>query len=364
VRIEAIEFADFRNFHALSFTPSPSLNIVAGPNAQGKTNLLEGLAVLLVGRSFRGAKAAEMPRWECGQAAVMRGELRRGEASSALRRLIQRRADGVWAITGEGAPWARVIPFAWQDLEILHGPPRARRDFLDGFAGKLYPAHLTVWTRYRRILGPRNRLLQGALGPTELRARLEPWNEQLVQVGIELLRRRRAGVRMIEQELARVYPELAGRGDVTLAYRCSLEDDPTEDGFREALGRRFRDEARRGVTLVGPHRDDLEIALDGRDLRSFGSRGQQRLMALAMRLAERAPVAEAVGHEPILLLDDALSELDPRVRERVFQHLVRAGQVFLTTADSELDAGDAATWWDVRGGRVSGRGLTAVRGAA
>ena len=364
MHIAGVEFSDFRNFPTLSFTPASSLNILTGPNAQGKTNLLEGLAILLIGRSFRGARAAELPRWDATQPAVLTGELWRGDGARGLRRVIQQREDGGWAVAGEGCPWARVIPFGWPDMAILHGAPQARRDFIDGFAGKLYPAHVTAWRRYRQVLGRRNHLLQGGLDPAELRTRLEPWNEQLVRVGGELLGRRRLAVGALTRELERLYPELAGRGEVGLTYRCALGDDSTEDGFRRALERRFGEEARRGMTLVGPHRDDLVIELDARDLRTFGSRGQQRLMALALRLAERGPVAEAVGSPPILLLDDALSELDPRVRARVLAHVVKAGQVFLTTADAELGESAAATWWDVRGGRVSERGRAAVRGAA
>ncbi len=364
MHIEAIEFSDFRNFHTLSFTPASSLNILTGPNAQGKTNLLEGLAVLLVGRSFRGARAAELPRWHSTQPPVMTGALWRGESMRPLRRVIQPREDGVLAVSGEGCAWARVTAFGWQDMAILHGPPQVRRDFLDGFAGKLYPAHLTAWSRYRQIVGRRNRLLQAGLETGQLRAQLEPWNEQLVRVGCELLSRRQAAVGALTLEVERLYPLLAGRGEAALRYRGSLGDGPTEARFHGALEQRFREEAQRGMTLVGPHRDDLVIELDGRDLRSFGSRGQQRLMALALRLAERGPVAEAVGSQPVLLLDDALSELDPRIRAQVLAHVADAGQVFLTTADTDLGDCSLATWWDVRGGCVNGRGLTAVRGAA
>ncbi len=364
MHIEVVEFSDFRNFHDLSFTPAPSLNILTGPNAQGKTNLLEGLAVLLTGRSFRGAKVADLPRWDSEQTAVVTGEVRRGEGTRGLRRVIQQRGDGVWAVTGEGCPWARVIPFGWQDMAILHGAPQARRDYIDGFTGKLYPAHLTVWSRYRQILSRRNHLLQAGLGLAELRARLEPWNEQLARAGSELLSRRRPAIEAIQREIGWLYPELGGRGRVRLEYRSTIGHDPTVEGFLGALAERFGEETRRGVTLVGPHRDDLVIELDGYDLRSFGSRGQQRLMALALRLAERGPVAEAVGSSPVLLLDDALSELDPRVRARVLDHVAKAGQVFLTTADATLDDVCPATWWDVRGGRVSSGSLAAVGGAA
>jgi DNA replication and repair protein RecF len=131
-----------------------------------------------------------------------------------------------------------------------------------------------------------------------------------------------------------------------------------------ALEDRLGEEVRRGQTIVGPHRDDLLIAVDGRDLRLYGSRGQQRLMALALRLAEAGPVARAVGSAPVLLLDDALSELDPQVEARVIEHVAAAGQVFLTTADAILPEARRATWWEIRNGRVAEPALRAVRGAA
>ena len=123
--------------------------------------------------------------------------------------------------------------------------------------------------------------------------------------------------------------------------------------FLEALASRREDERRRRSTLVGPHRDDLAVELDGHDMRSFGSRGQQRLLVLALRLAEASPVEAAVGSRPVLLLDDALSELDPDVQGRVLRHAGRSGQVFLTTADPELPEGSGAVWWEVRGGTVA-----------
>lgn len=295
MEIDRVELSDFRNYRSLSLTPAPHLNVLAGPNAQGKTNLLEGLGVLLVGRSFRGAKAGDMLGWGAPTAFVG-GELRRGETVRVIRRAVVQREDGRWGVGGEGCPWARAIGFGWQDLAIPTEGPQARRNFIDGFAGKLYAAHLSGLARYRQIVARRNHLLQGGLAGAGLRNALAPWNEQLAR--------------------------------------------------------------------VGPHRDDLLIEVDGRDLRLYGSRGQQRLMALTLRLAEVGPVARAVGSAPVLLLDDALSELDPQVQERVLEHVSTAGQVFLTTADAALPEVRRATWWDVRGGRVTDPRLSHVRGAA
>lgn len=363
MRIAAVEFSDFRNYRTLSFAPAPALNILTGPNAQGKTNLLEGLALLLVGRSFRGARAAELPSWGVLEA-VVRGDLRRDGMARALHRVVAPREDGTWAVSGEGCPWARAIPFGWQDLALFTGGPQARRGFLDGFAGKLHPAHLAVQARYRRVLARRNHLLQSGLDRGGLRGLLAPWDEQLAALGLELTARRRAATAALGLEAARLFPTLAGQGTVEVTYRASLEEGVVAADVRARLEAGLPEEARRGQTLLGPHRDDLTILLDGRDLRVYGSRGQQRLMALVLRLAEAEPVAAAVGSPPVLVLDDALSELDPAVRARALAHVAGAGQVFLTTAEPELPDAAGAVWWEVQGGRVSDASLAAVGGAA
>jgi DNA replication and repair protein RecF len=138
----------------------------------------------------------------------------------------------------------------------------------------------------------------------------------------------------------------------------------TEADVLAAFDEHFAEETRRGQTVVGPHRDDLLIEVDERDLRLYGSRGQQRLMALALRLAEAGPVARAIGSAPVLLLDDALSELDPQVQARVLEHVAGAGQVFLTTADDALPETGRVAWWEVKEGRVTDPTLARVRGAA
>ena len=346
--IQSISIAEFRSYSTLSFKPDPGLNVLSGPNAQGKTNLLEAMGLLLVGRSFRGAKAADLPRWGATGASLS-GAVVRGEVTREIRRGVAQREDGGWAVTGEGCPWARAIPFGWQDLAILTGGPQARRNFLDGFAAKVQPAHAAAHARYRQILGRRNYLLQR--GQCE---HLHPWNEQLAKTGVEILARRRQAVDTLEGEVARLYPELAGSNQrVRLEYRSALGPATTEGEFLEALAARREDEMRRRLTLVGPHRDDLVVELDGHDMRSFGSRGQQRLLVLALRLAEAGPVEAAVGSPAVLLLDDALSELDPDVQGRVLRHAARSGQVFLTTAEPGLSEGSGAAWWDVNGGVVA-----------
>ncbi|MBI3628419.1 MAG: DNA replication and repair protein RecF [Candidatus Rokubacteria bacterium] len=347
MQIRWIQLLEFRNYRTLSYSPAPKLNILSGRNAQGKTNLLEGLAVLVTGRSFRTTRLADLPRWGA-EAALVMGEIGRGEGTRTLRRAFRQIETGAWQPSGEQCEWARVIAFDWQDLAILNGAPAARRNFLDGFAGRLYASHIPGLLRYRKILARRAVLLQ-----TGQADRLAPWDEQLAVVGVELLARRRAAAAALQTELARVFPALSGEAKkVEIRYRASL--DVTEPAaFVAALERHRRAELRRGQTLVGPHRDDLLIELDGVDARVFGSRGQQRLLALALRLAEVLPVAEAAGTPPVLLLDDALSELDPHVQKNVLREIQTTEQVFLTTAEPEVPASDAARWEVKEGGLVA-----------
>lgn len=355
MRIEWIQLVDFRNYQTLSYHPGAALNLLTGANAQGKSNLLEALAVLLTGRSFRTSRLAEIPRWGADTASLA-AELRRVDTSRTVRRGLRKREDGVWQGSGEECSWARVVTFGWQDLEIVNGMPAVRRNFLDGFAARLYPSHRAAFVRFRQVLARRNHLLQERLPERALTARLAPWDEQFAVVGMEVIDRRRRAAAALQTEIARVYPTLAGdrralsgeHEKVEIRYRASIGEGTGPATLLAALERARPIEIRRGQTLVGPHRDDLTIELGGVDARAFGSRGQQRLLALSLRLAEILPITEAVGTAPVLLLDDALSELDADVRHHVLREIRSAEQVFLTTADA-LPVPGAARWIIAKG---------------
>jgi DNA replication and repair protein RecF len=352
VHIGWIQILEFRNHRTLSWSPSPKLNLLSGANAQGKTNLLEALGFLLAGRSFRTARLGEIPSWGATRAALA-GELHRSDGTRTVRRAIERVESGAWQSVGDECPWARAVAFGWPDLEIVNGAPTARRSFLDGFAARLYPTHRAALIRYRQVLARRNRILQQGRPDDALAARLAPWDEQLAGIGLELVDRRRRAVAALQTELARIYRALAaGRHKVEIRYRGSLGEATEAAAFLAALARARRAEVQRGQTLVGPHRDDLAIELDGRDARTYGSRGQQRLLALALRLAEVLPITEAVGTAPVLLLDDALSELDGEARASVLREAEQAEQVFLT-APEPLPARARGARWRLSEGEVA-----------
>ena len=174
MQIGCLSLRDFRNYQSLSYRPSDRLNVLTGRNAQGKTNLLEAVGVLLTGRSFRTTRLAELPAWGA-ESAALAGDLIHTEGARSVRRTIKRLEDDTWQSAGDLCPWARLIVFGWQDLAILNGGPAARRNFVDGFAARLYPGHLPALVRYRQIVARRNRLLQ----THSPEARLAPWDEQL-----------------------------------------------------------------------------------------------------------------------------------------------------------------------------------------
>ena len=360
MHIEWAQLRNFRNYEALRFDPSPHLNVLSGANAQGKSNLLEALGVLLVGRSFRAARVTEMPAWGAAEASLA-GSLARGETARTLRRDMTSRENGSWVLSGEGCPWARAVPFSWLDLGVVAGGPASRRAFLDAFTAKLQPAHQAAAARYRQVVVRRNAILQAADGRADRVGPLDAWDEQLARLGVEILRRRLEAVAALAGHVAETFAALGGQGRVRLEYVAHRDLTPDRDAFLQALGERRTDEVRRRQSLVGPHRDDVRVEIEGREARQFASRGQQRLLALALRLGEVAPVTAAVGSPPVLLMDDPLSELDGEVRARVLGRLEDAGQVFLTTAESSLPT-EGARWWEVKAGGVAALEMAAGRG--
>src|SRR3989441_11419467 len=240
VQIGCAQLSEFRNYRTLSWRPAPCLNVVTGPNAQGKPNLLEALGLLITGRSFRTSRIAEIPRWGT-ETTTLTGEVLRGETRRTVRRALTRLADGTWQTTGEASPeWARAIAFGWQDLEIVNGGPAARRNFIDGFAARLHPNHVPTLLRFRRILARRNRLLQQY--PHDA-GRLAPWTEQFAAVGMELLGRRRKAVAALQTEIARVYAALASPGaKIEVRYVTALGEASEPEALVAALEQRHREE--------------------------------------------------------------------------------------------------------------------------
>ena len=366
--LERLELTDFRNYETLRLDCERRLGILVGQNAQGKTNVLEAVLLLALGRSPRTSRDSELVRWGC-QSAVVRGEVRRAAREPVIVS-VGLRADGSKQVKVDGEPRRRladavgeinVVLFGPEGLKLVSGGPGERRAYLNGCLGQTSRAYLDALAAYKGILRQRNGLLRQAQHrPIDVEL-LGAYDDQFAAAAASLMVHRGAQVKLLADEAARVHEGLSGgREALAVTYqpsvRCPLD---SESEVTQAVGEKLiarRDEAlRRGVTTLGPHRDDLEVSLDGREARTFGSQGQQRTAALALKIAELRVVAEAIGEPPLLLLDDVLSELDPLRRAAVMALVDEADQVLVTCADAELfDSAlrSEAQIWQVRGGTM------------
>lgn len=366
MHVRWLQLSSFRNFASLSFEPDPGLNILIGANGQGKTSLLEAVHLLLAGRSFRTTRLPECIAWDV-PAAVVAGAVEQGAQRREIRLTLA--ARGGVETAGGPCPWARVVRFTAADLALLNGAPAVRRAYLDGASAKLAPAHAEACQRYRLVLHQRNGLLARLAGRGDADALLAPWDEQVAALGSEIVHRRLETLDTLSRDGREVWEAMGPEGaEMGLAYTPAIAPGADAPATRErllaALASGRRQELQRGATLAGPHRDDLVVRIGRADARAYASRGEQRLLALALRLAEAAAVRRRAGSPPVLLLDDLLSDLDRRARERVLAWLADQGQVIFSTTDAVPAAGAPAAAWDVRHGEVEALDTVIAGGAA
>jgi DNA replication and repair protein RecF len=336
VRVRRLWLTDFRNFVQAELELPPGLTAVVGDNGQGKTNLLESVAYLAQLDSFRGAPSEALVRLGAATA-VVRAEVERDERELLIeaelgggrsrvqvnRQRLARTRDLLGAL--------RVTVFAPDDLEMVKGGPATRRRYLDDLLVAHSPKLDVLRTDLDRIVRQRNALLKqmsGRHGGGEgALASLDVWDERFATAGTALVSARLDLLGRLAPALAIAYAHVAGaNADIGAAYEQSWEGD-----LAAALGAARDVDVRRAVTTVGPHRDELGLTIDGRVARTHASQGEQRSLALAMRLAGHDVVADEIGASPVLLLDDVFSELDPTRSAALLAH-VPPGQVLLTTA--------------------------------
>jgi DNA replication and repair protein RecF len=322
--------------------------VLFGANAAGKTSLLEAVAWTARGKSFRGVPDSALVRTGCDEA-ILRAEVHEDERRQMLEVAI--RASGANRVllnrnrvtrTRDLAGLVRVTVFAPDDLELVKGGPAERRELLDDLLSALAARYDAARGDYDRVLRHRNALLRAGIRDEDDRATLAVFDEQLVQAGAELVRGRVQLVERLLPVLKASYVQLAGREsalDATYVAEWSEEPvttaalDAVAGTLRDAIERKRKNEIDRGLTLVGPHRDELRLRLNDLDARTHASQGEQRSLALALRLAGHHVTAELTGATPVLLLDDVFSELDAARADALVRELP-PGQTLLTTASA------------------------------
>jgi len=337
VRLDHLWVEDFRSYRHADLELPPGLLVVTGVNGSGKTNLLEAAGWLARLGSFRGAPPEAMVRVGADRA-VVRGRGRRGPRELLVETEITPRGRGRVSVNRQPlrrvsdlADLLAVSVFTPDDLELVKGGPAARRRYLDDELAAHDARHTAARRDLERIVRQRNALLRsagGRLGASEATT-LDVWDERLAVVGEAHVAARRRLVADLGGPVSSAYRRVAGgEGTVSLAYVTSWPDGQT---LAEALGAGRDQDVRRGASLVGPHRDELDLAVDGLAARLRASQGEQRSLALALRLGAHTLATERAGEAPLLLLDDVFSELDPGRAEALLTHLP-PGQVVLTTA--------------------------------
>lgn len=350
MHLTAIAIRRLRNIERLDWQPPAGLSLVWGDNGQGKTNLLEAIHLALTGRSFRTRHDDEMLPWGTTDEptrvqASLAGNAGTTRLSVAMGRGFKRvYADGQW-LARLIEIWSRaaVVTFAPEDADLMKGPPAARRRFLDMVLARISPRYLDQLARYQQALRRLNALYKTRPIDRDVRPEAEAYWSVLSDSGATLVSARKQWIAEAAPELDRRLKELGSTDTSELVYDPNLGEqviDKDEAGiaklFLDLLGESYADSRRLGTCQVGAHRDDFSLELGGHDLRRFGSQGQHRLIALALKL-ESAAWIQRISHEsPIVLLDDFGSELDPARRASVLAGLAGSMQV-LVTATSPKD---------------------------
>ena len=355
MRLRWIEVRDFRNHHETSLAIPPGLIAVVGPNAQGKTNLLEAMYYLCALESPR--VHTDLPLVRVGaEAAVLRGEVE----SDAGRVLVEVevRGAGQNRVQVNRSPvrrrrdlrkQVRAVFSGPDDLDVVGGDPGERRRFLDEAVRGLWPLKEGAAPAYEKVLRQRNRLLKEWEGPGEP-PELSAWDEELVQAGATLTLLREAAVDSVGPRARDEFSTLSGQPLLT-EYVSTVDPRTLPDSFRERLRQRRQDELLRRTTLVGPHRDDLHLRVQGLTARGFASHGESWGAALCLRLGLAEGVAAEAGEAPIRFFDDPFSGLDPERRDRIGRRLVELDPLIIAVPDDQhVPAG--ATVWRVKEGRV------------
>ncbi len=347
--LERLELRDFRNYETLRLDLAAPLTLFCGANGQGKTNILEAVLLLALSRSPRTTRDGDLIRWGATEA-VVRGEVRRAARQPVAVAVGLHRSGGK-TLRVDGQPRRRLIEvigevnavlFGPDGLRLVSGGPSERRAFLNGCLGQTSRRYLAALANYRAVLRQRNALLKSGLSGRLDEDLLLAFDDRLASEAAVLIADRAARVADLARHAAAMHHRLSGAVEaLDVAYEpdVPLPPEASEAALAEAVRARLLQrramERRRGVTLCGPHRDDLAVRLNGTDARTFGSQGQQRTAALALKMAELRVVAEAIGEPPLLLLDDVLSELDDQRRVAVLQLVEEADQVLVTAAQLE-----------------------------
>ncbi len=343
MQVTKLCFDRFRNLKAGEWEPYSGVNVILGENAQGKTNILEALWLFTGAKSFRGAKDGELVAFGEEQSKLRMEFTAEGRAQEAEITIKARRSAVLNGVTqSSAAKLAGVfcgVVFSPAHLSLIKGAPLERRRLIDAAYCQLRPTYVKTLTEYSRVLTQRNALCKAQNSGEAVEELMELWDRQLAQIGCRLIHARQRYIQKMAPVAREIYNGLSsGREEFDVRYvssvDCRAEETAAEIAVKlyEVLKEHRRDDLAAGFTTVGPHRDDIEVLINGHPAKNFGSQGQQRSAVLAIKLAEASLLEEVTGEKPIALLDDVMSELDLSRQEYILNH-IRDWQVFITCCE-------------------------------
>ncbi|WP_371375752.1 DNA replication/repair protein RecF [Sporomusa aerivorans] len=345
MRVNRLILRNFRNYVNINLEFTANINVFVGPNAQGKTNLLEALYLAAMGRSHRTNTEQELIRWDQSAASVEVNFARQEVENSLKIKLITNQNKEI-LYNSHPLPAKEIIGslnailFSPEDLLLIKGAPALRRRFLDNEISQANPPYYRQLLNYNRMIHQRNNLLKKIREGKAGADLLEPWDNQLSAAAAIITQKRTEAVKKLSM-LANLHNRkiTGNRESLTVSYAIhGLEQDKFGDlhnWYQDQLNRQRRQDILSGSTGIGPHRDDLNFFVNGKNLRNFGSQGQQRTGVLALKLAELEFIKSETGEYPILLLDDVMSELDSARRSELLLFIRERIQTFITAADEQ-----------------------------
>jgi DNA replication and repair protein RecF len=363
----------YRNYDRVELATEHNVNIFVGPNAQGKTNLLEAIFVMALTKSHRTHKDKELIKWN-QEESLVHGEIEKKYGLNRLDLYISTQGKRAKINGLEQKKLSNfigtlnVVMFAPEDLEIVKGAPNIRRRFLDMEIGQVQPAYLYDLQQYQKIIVQRNNYLKQITPAKGINHEMmEVWNEQLLQHGTKIMKKRQSFITKLQNWAETIHLGITNQQEqLQIKYQPSFDVEDFKDEtvvfnqFMIKLSQVKEQEIRRGMTLVGPHRDDLQFFINGKEVQTYGSQGQQRTTALSLKLAEIELIHEEVGDYPILLLDDVLSELDRFRQTQLIETFQSKVQTFITTTSIDsvnMAKLDQANIFNVLEGKIESESL-------
>lgn len=332
---KSIDLENFRNYKVLSLEFDPKLNIITGKNAQGKTNLIESLFIMGLGKSFRTSKDSEMIEFEKefskAKATVIDEDKEteieviyspEGKILKVDGVKLQRNADLLENVY--------IVVFSPDDLRIVKEGPESRRKFIDRELCQIKPIYYSDLGNYKRVLKQRNYLLKNKYEDKQL---FEVFDESLAEYGTRIIEERYKFTERLSGISKKIHSDISGDSEIlSIEYETGFKRGCTKEEYKEKLKKSFSSDQFKGYTTLGPHKDDLCIKINDKDIRAYGSQGQQRTASLSLKLAEIGLIKEETGKNAVLLLDDVLSELDIQRQEYLIRSMSEV-QVFITATE-------------------------------